>query len=34
MKRPAGNPLDLRTWLDTARKLGELQDVRGADAKL
>jgi len=34
MKRPAGNPLDLRAWLDTARKLGELQDVRGADAKL
>ena len=34
MKRPAGNPLDLRAWLDTARSLGELKDVRGADAKL
>ncbi len=33
-KRPAGNPLDLRAWLDTARQLGELQDVPGADAKL
>ena len=29
-----GNPLDLRAWLDTARGLGELKDVRGADAKL
>ncbi|MBS1218746.1 MAG: UbiD family decarboxylase, partial [Proteobacteria bacterium] len=34
MKRPAGNALDLRAWLDTARALGELQDVRGADARL
>lgn len=34
MTRPAGNPLDLRAWLDTARQLGELQDVPGADAKL
>lgn len=29
-----GNPLDLRAWLDTARQLGELKDVPGADAKL
>jgi UbiD family decarboxylase len=35
LKSPAkGNPLDLRAWLDTARSLGELKDVRGADAKL
>ncbi len=34
MKSPAGNPLDLRIWLDTARKLGELKDVRGADWNL
>ncbi|MDP1671979.1 MAG: UbiD family decarboxylase, partial [Burkholderiales bacterium] len=34
MKRPAGNPLDLRAWLDTARQLGQLKDVPGADAKL
>ena len=34
MKRSAGNPLDLRAWLDTARKLGELKDVRGADWNL
>ena len=34
MKRPAGNPLDLRAWLDTARSLGELKDVKGADAQL
>jgi UbiD family decarboxylase len=33
-KHPAGNPLDLRAWLDTARQLGELQEVPGADAKL
>ena len=29
-----GNPLDLRAWLDTARRLGELKDVKGADAHL
>ncbi len=29
-----GNSLDLRAWLETARQLGELKDVRGADAKL
>ena len=29
-----GNPLDLRLWLDEARALGELTDVRGASAKL
>ena len=34
MKRPAANPLDLRAWLDTARSLGELRDVKGADAQL
>ncbi|MFZ9562139.1 MAG: hypothetical protein ACO273_07625, partial [Burkholderiales bacterium] len=34
MTRPAGNPLDLRAWLETARSLGELKDVKGADAKL
>jgi UbiD family decarboxylase len=34
MKRPAANPLDLRAWLDTARSLGELKDVKGADAQL
>ncbi len=34
VKRPAGNPLDLRAWLDTARQLGQLKDVPGADAKL
>ena len=28
------NPLDLRTWLDEMRKLGELRDVRGADSNL
>ena len=31
MKQGNGNPLDLRAWLDTARALGELKDVRGAD---
>ncbi|MBM3373635.1 MAG: UbiD family decarboxylase [Betaproteobacteria bacterium] len=34
MNRQAGNPLDLRAWLDTARSLGELKDVPGADARL
>jgi hypothetical protein len=34
MTRPAGNPLDLRAWLETARSLGELKDVKGADAQL
>src|SRR5258705_383690 len=34
MTRTAGNPLDLRAWLDAARKLGELKDVRGADWNL
>jgi 3-polyprenyl-4-hydroxybenzoate decarboxylase len=29
-----GNPLDLRAWLDEARKLGEVKDVRGADWNL
>ena len=29
-----GNPLDLRAWLDEARALGELRDVRGADWNL
>ena len=29
--KPAGNPLDLRAWLATARQLGELKDVHGAD---
>ena len=29
-----GNPLDLRAWLDEARQLGELRDVRGADWNL
>jgi UbiD family decarboxylase len=28
------NPLDLRTWLEEIRKLGELRDVRGADWNL
>jgi len=30
----SGNPLDLRAWLDEARALGELRDVRGADWNL
>lgn len=34
MSRSTGNPLDLRAWLDTARKLGELKDVKGADWNL
>ena len=34
MTQTAGNPLDLRAWLDTARKLGELKDVRGANWNL
>ncbi len=35
MKRSEkGNPLDLRAWLDEARKLGEVRDVRGADWNL
>jgi len=29
-----GDPLDLRAWLETIRKLGELRDVRGADWNL
>jgi UbiD family decarboxylase len=29
-----GNPLDLRAWLAAIDKLGELREVRGADAKL
>lgn len=29
-----GNPLDLRAWLDEARELGEVTDVRGADWNL
>src|SRR6266581_5261732 len=28
------NPLDLRSWLDEIRELGELKEVRGADWKL
>ena len=34
MTQSTGNPLDLRAWLDAARKLGELKDVRGADWNL
>ena len=34
MTRAAGNPLDLRAWLDSARKLGELKEVRGVDWNL
>ena len=30
----SGNPLDLRAWLEEARKLGEVKDVRGADWNL
>jgi UbiD family decarboxylase len=30
----AGHPLDLRPWLEQIRALGELKDVRGADARL
>ncbi len=30
----AGHPLDLRAWIDEARALGELKDVRGADWNL
>jgi UbiD family decarboxylase len=30
MTAAAGNPLDLRAWLDVARGLGELRDVDGA----
>lgn len=30
----AGHPLDLRAWIDEARALGELRDVRGADWNL
>ncbi|HXF67037.1 MAG TPA: UbiD family decarboxylase [Burkholderiales bacterium] len=29
-----GNPLDLRAWLEEARRLGELREVRGADWNL
>ena len=29
-----GNALDLRVWLDEARRLGELKDVRSADWNL
>jgi UbiD family decarboxylase len=29
-----GNPLDLRAWLEEARRLGEVRDVRGADWNL
>jgi UbiD family decarboxylase len=32
--RIASNPLDLRTWLDELRKLGEVKDVYGADWNL
>src|SRR5439155_653447 len=28
------NPLDLRSWLDEVRELGELKEVRGADWNL
>jgi UbiD family decarboxylase len=31
---PAGNPLDLRQWIEAMRKLGEIRDVEGADAHL
>src|SRR5688572_30615259 len=34
MSERAGNPLDLRVWLDQARALGELRDVQGADWNL
>lgn len=35
MKKPVkANPLDLRAWIEEARKLGELRDVRGADWNL
>src|SRR5436190_18491156 len=30
----AANPLDLRSWLDEIRELGELKEVRGADWNL
>jgi len=31
MSARRGNPLDLRTWLDAARRLHEVRDVEGAD---
>jgi UbiD family decarboxylase len=34
MSAPRGNPLDLRRWLDEARRFGEVRDVRGADWNL
>ncbi len=34
MSAGAGNPLDLRAWIETARGLDELRDVRGAHWKL
>jgi UbiD family decarboxylase len=34
MSAPTGNPLDLRAWLDEARRLGELREVEGADWNL
>ena len=34
MTAAAGNPLDLRAWLEVARGLGELRDVAGADWNL
>ncbi len=34
MSAAAGNPLDLRAWLDEARRLGELREVEGADWNL
>ena len=34
MSTRAGNPLDLRAWLDEARRLGELREVEGADWNL
>ena len=34
MSAARGNPLDLRTWLAEARRLGEVKDVAGADWNL
>ncbi len=33
-KSEIGNPLDLRSWLGEAERIGELKDVRGADWNL
>ena len=34
MSAARGNALDLRVWLEEARRLGELRDVAGADWNL